>query len=181
MSRIGKKPLILPQNVELEIDNGFMVAKGPKGELRKPLDPRVEVLVREGQVVVRLKAGQGGTSALWGLYRALVSNIIKGVETGFERALIFQGVGFKATVVGRNLEMSLGFSHPVKYEAPAGVSFKVEKNKIVVSGIDRAMVGQVASSIRSLKKPEPYKGSGIRYEEEVIVKKAGKKAAVTAG
>lgn len=181
MSRIGKKPIALPKNVEFKVDAGFMWAEGPKGELKKPFDPRVVVTVEDGQVFVKLKEAAKKESALWGLYRALASNMIKGVEVGFERVLTFQGVGFKAVATGRNLEMNLGFSHPVKYEAPAGISFKVEKNKIVVSGIDREAVGRAASGIRSLKKPEPYKGSGIKYEEEVIIRKAGKKAAATAG
>ncbi len=181
MSRIGEKPITLPKSVELKLDGAFILTKGPKGELKRLLDPRIEITIVDGQVFIKLKKQENSASALWGLYRALVSNMIKGVDTGFERVLTFQGVGFRAVASGNNLDLNLGFSHPIKYEAPAGISFKVEKNKIIISGIDREMVGHVASSIRSLKKPEPYKGSGIKYEEEVIIKKAGKKAATTAG
>lgn len=177
MSRIGKKPIILPKSVELKVEGGFISTKGPRGELKKALDPQVEIIVEDGKVWVKLKKERHDLSAIWGLYRSIVSNMIKGAESGFERVLTFQGVGFKVAVVGNNLEMNLGFSHPVKYEAPAGISFKVEKNKIVVMGIDRELVGHVAAGIRSLRKPEPYQGSGIKYLEEVIIKKAGKKAA----
>ncbi|MDO8494997.1 MAG: 50S ribosomal protein L6 [bacterium] len=180
MSRIGKKPVILPNNVELKVQDGFIWTKGPKGELKRPLDSRVEVKVEEGQVFVTLKEERNDLSAIWGLYRSLIANMIKGVEVGFERILTFQGVGFKAVATGSTIELNLGFSHPIKYEAPQEITFKVEKNKIVVSGIDKELVGHVASSIRNFKKPEPYKGSGIKYAEEVIIKKAGKKAATTA-
>lgn len=181
MSRIGKKIIHLPKGVELKLDDNFVVAKGPKGELKKNLDPRIEIMVEGDKVRVKLKKEDKGLSALWGLYRSLVANMIKGVEQGFERMLTFQGVGFRVTVAGNNLELNLGFSHPIKYEAPAGISFKVEKNKIVVMGIDRELVGQVAASIRNFRKPEPYQGSGIKYAEEIIIKKAGKKAATTTG
>lgn len=181
MSRIGKKPITLPKNVEFKVDPGFMWAKGLRGELKKPLDPRLIVTVEGGRVFVKLKEEKNELFALWGLYRSLVFNIIKGVDTGFERVLTFQGVGFKAMATGNKMELNLGFSHPIKYEAPVGISFKVEKNKIVVMGMDKEAVGQVASTIRGFKKPEPYKGSGIKYEEEVIIRKAGKKAATTAG
>lgn len=181
MSRIGKKTINLPKGVELKLDDNFVVAKGPKGELKKNLDPRIEIVIESDKVRVKLKEEEKGLSALWGLYRSLVANMIKGVEQGFERVLTFQGVGFRVAVVGSNLELNLGFSHPIKYEAPTGISFKVEKNKIMVMGIDRELVGQVAASIRSFRKPEPYQGSGIKYAEEIIIKKAGKKAATTTG
>ena len=180
MSRIGKKPIVLPKNVELKVEGGFISAKGPKGELKKALDPQIDITVEEDKVWVKLKNDRHDLSATWGLYRSIIANLIKGVESGFERILTFQGVGFKVAVAGNNLELNLGFSHPVKYEAPAGISFKVEKNKIVIIGIDRELVGQVAASIRSIRKPEPYQGSGIKYLEEVIIKKAGKKAAAAA-
>lgn len=181
MSRIGKKPINLPKNVELKTEAGLILVKGPKGELKKSLDPHLEVEVGEGLIFVRFKEKKGELSRLQGLYRSLISNMIRGVESGFERVLIFQGVGFKAAVAGNGLELSLGFSHPLRLEAPANINFKVEKNKIIVGGIDKELVGQIASQIRSLKKPEPYKGSGIRYEGEIIIKKAGKKAVTTAG
>ena len=116
-------------------------------------------------------------SPLWGLYRSLLKNMVKGVSAGFEKSLTFQGVGFRAVVKGSDLELSLGFTNPVVVKGPAGISFKVEKNKITVFGIDKELVGQVAAEIRKQRKPEPYHGSGIKYENEVIIKKAGKKAA----
>lgn len=171
---------MVPKNVELKVEGDFVLTKGPRGELKKPLDPQVAITVEEGKVWVKLKKEKPDRSAIWGLYRSIISNMIKGVASGFERVLTFQGVGFRAAVIGNNLELNLGFSHPVKYEAPAGISFKVEKNKIVVIGIDRELVGRVAARIRSIRKPEPYQGSGIKYLEEVIIKKAGKKAAAVA-
>jgi large subunit ribosomal protein L6 len=179
MSRIGKKPIVLPQNVELKIQDGFVLTNGPKGELKRALDPRIAVTIEEGQIFVKLKDEERDLSALWGLYRSLIANMITGVAVGFERVLTFQGVGFKAVATGNNIELNLGFSHPIKFEASKEITFRVEKNKIIISGIDKELVGQVASSIRSLRKPEPYKGSGIKYEEEIIIKKAGKKAATT--
>ena len=169
----------MPKGVEIKIDQGLITVKGPKGELKKPLDSHVEIAVEGGQVLVGLKKDSEDFSDRWGLFRALVANMIKGVEVGFEKTLTFQGVGFRAAATGNNLELNLGFSHPVKIEGPAGISFKVEKNKIVVMGIDKEMVGHVAAKVRAKRKPEPYKGSGIRYENEVIIKKAGKKAVAT--
>lgn len=177
MSRIGKKIIELPSSVQVQwSDEGQLKIKGPRGELAFPLDRRIKVELGEKQIKIKPDLKGGGDSASWGLYRALIANLIKGVNEGFEKTLIFQGVGFRALVSGDQLELFLGFSHSVKIKAPPGISFKVEKSKIIVSGVNKELVGQVASQIKSLRRPEPYKGRGIRYEDEVIIRKAGKKA-----
>ncbi len=182
MSRIGKKLILLPKGVDLKIEAGFVLVKGPKGELKKELNPKIKVEVEGENIFVKPADGanQDETSPLWGLYRSLIVNMVKGVSVGFEKALTFQGVGFKAAVKGNDLELNLGFTNPRTVKGPNGISFKVEKNKIVVSGIDKELVGQIAAEIRKQRKPEPYQGSGIKYENEVIARKAGKKAAVAA-
>ncbi|HEY4484618.1 MAG TPA: 50S ribosomal protein L6 [Candidatus Paceibacterota bacterium] len=180
MSRTGKKPILLPSGVELKVQDGFVVTKGPNGELKKRLDPRILVEVQDGKVFVKPKDANEETAPLWGLYRSLIFNMVKGSSSQFEKILTFQGVGFRAAVKGSDLELHLGFTNPVTVKGPAGISFKVEKNKIIVSGSDKEAVGQVAAEIRKQRKPEPYQGSGIKYEKEVIVRKAGKKAAAAA-
>lgn len=159
--------------------NGIVKAKGPKGELQMTKPEGFTFAVGENALEVKpsdqILALKNGP-ALWGLYRSLASNLIKGVQQGFEKTLEFEGVGFKASLKGADLELQMGFSHPVAVKAPEGVTFKVEKNKIIVSGADKSLVGKMAAEVRSVKPPEPYKGKGIRYEKEVIIKKAGKKA-----
>ena len=182
MSRIGKKTIEVPKGVEVKLEGVLLRVKGPKGELSREIDPRVSVKVEEGQVAVGVNEEKPSreSSVFWGLYRSLINNMIKGVHVGFEKALTFQGVGYRAAVKGNDLELHLGFNKPREVKAPAGISFKVEKNRIVVSGIEKDLVGQVAAEIKKQRPPEPYQGSGIKYEDEVIIKKAGKKAA-TAG
>lgn len=178
MSKIGKQPVKIPEGVTITV-NGTVKAKGPKGELQmaKPEGFSFSVAgnsleIKPSDQILALKNGP----ALWGLYRSLTSNLVKGVQQGFEKVLEFEGVGFKAALKGADLELQMGFSHPVTVKAPEGVNFKVEKNRIIVSGTDKSLVGETAAKIRSVKPPEPYKGKGIRYEKEVIIKKAGKKA-----
>ena len=179
MSKIGKKPIQVPKGVEVKLDKGLISIKGPKGELSKKIDGGLNISVTDGQINIDLKnknnAGEG--NAMWGLTRALIGNMVKGVTDGFEKVLEFEGVGYKANVKGEGLELNLGYSHPITVKAPAGISFKVEKNVIKVAGIDKELVGHVAAEIKSKRLPEPYKGSGIRYQGEVIRRKAGKKAA----
>lgn len=181
MSRIGKKPIAVPQGVEVKFEGVLFKAKGPKGELHREIDSRIGVELKDNQVWVYVKnqTGAKDDSIFWGLYRSLINNIIKGVSVGFEKALTFQGVGYRATVKGKDLELNLGYSHPKEVKAPEGIQFKVEKNKITVSGIEKDLVGQVAAEVKKQRPPEPYQLSGIKYEKEVIVKKAGKKAAAT--
>lgn len=182
MSRIGKKIIPVPGGVEISLDGFLLKVRGPKGQLERTIDPQITVEVADQMVKVGLKNDLQNKqqSILWGLYRALINNMIKGVSTGFEKALTFQGVGYRANIKGSDLELNLGFSHPKEVKAPAGIQFKVEKNKITVSGIEKDLVGQVAAEIKKQRPPEPYHGSGIKYENEIIIKKAGKKAA-TAG
>ncbi len=181
MSRIGKKIIRIPQGVEVKTENNLICVKGPKGEMFQPLKKGVVVAVQDGNLSVNIESkNEEKNLALWGTYQALIQNMIIGVTQGFEKKLLFEGIGYRATVNGNKLVLNLGYSHPVEIEAPKGISFKTEKNTIIVSGIDKFLVGQVAAEIRAKRKPEPYKGKGIRYENEVIRRKAGKKAVASA-
>lgn len=189
MSKIGKKPINVPKGIEVTFSGNLVTLKGPKGELKSDFDQAIGISLNEDRVVLNLKKESKDKKvlALWGLSRSLISNMIKGVSEGFEKSLEFEGVGYKASVKpaspaggGDELELNLGYSHPVRIKAPVGIVFKVEKNVIKVSGIDKELVGQVAAMIRSKRLPEPYQGSGIKYSGEVIRRKAGKKAATTA-
>jgi len=177
MSKIGKKPIDMPAGIMVSADNNKILVKGPKGELSIVIDSIIKIEVKDNQVILSPKKETKKANALWGLSRSLIANMICGVEKGYEKELELQGVGFKAALKGSDLELNLGFSHPVNFKASEGIEFKVEKNKIVISGIDKQLVGQVAADIRSLKKPEPYKGKGIRYVGEQVRRKIGKKAA----
>ena len=182
MSKIGKKPIAIPQGVQINVAGLTITVKGPKGEIHRDLPSGVSVVITDNEArVVSVENPPGRESRIhWGLARALLANMIKGVSEGFEKVLEFQGVGYRAAVKGNDLELGLGFSHPVVYSAPEGISFKTEKSTITVTGIDKELVGKVAGEIRSFRKPEPYKGKGIRYQNEVIRRKAGKKAATAA-
>lgn len=178
MSKIGKKPITIPKDVQVKMDNGLVLVKGPKGELKRFIPGNVDLNI-DGDVL-RVTPKNIQDSAIWGLASVLVKNMIKGVTEGFETVMEFQGVGYKATVKGNDLELGLGFSHPITIKAPEGITFKAEKNMIRIQGVDNELVGKTAAEIRSWRKPEPYKGSGIRYRGEIIKRKAGKKA-VAAG
>ena len=181
MSKIGKKPIDIPTGVSVSFDEkkNKVSVKGSKGELSLDVDFNVQVEIKDNQVALSIKKEIKKNLALWGLYRSLVANMIFGVEKGYEKQLELQGVGHKATQTGKNITLNLGFSHPVIFEAPEGIELKVEKNIITISGIDKQLVGQVAADIRSKKKPEPYKGKGIRYVGEQVRRKVGKKVAGT--
>lgn len=174
MSRIGKLPIDVPAGVTITVDADEISVKGPKGELTVPHLSDVTVTLEGTQAIVTRKDDERIAKAQHGLQRALLNNAVVGVTKGFEKKLEVNGVGFRVNGGGQAIEMSLGFSHPVKYEAPAGVTLAVEKMNITVSGISKQRVGQVAAEIRSLKKPEPYKGKGIKYADEVLLRKAGK-------
>lgn len=174
MSRIGKLPIDVPAGVTITVDSDVISVKGPKGELTVPHLSDVTVALSGTQAIVTRKDDEKIAKAQHGLQRALLFNAVEGVTKAFEKKLEINGVGFRVSGGPQELEMSLGFSHPVKYTAPAGVTLTVEKMTITVSGIDKQAVGQVAAEIRSLKKPEPYKGKGIKYADEVILRKAGK-------
>ncbi len=180
MSRIGKKPIRIPEGVEVKIEKGEVIVKGPRGELRKEIPSKIGVEIKEKEIFVSAKSGDKKTRAIWGTTRAVLSNLIEGVTKGFEKKLEIQGVGYKAVMEGEDLILSVGFSHPVKIKSPPGIKVSVEKNIITFSGIDKELVGQIAAKTRRVKPPEPYKGKGIRYLGEVVRRKVGKKAA-TAG
>jgi large subunit ribosomal protein L6 len=177
MSRIGQKPVLIIPGVEAkEIDNKVEI-KGPKGQLSLDVPSEIKVEIKDNQIHFSPVKSDKRTKALWGLMRTLVFNMIEGVTKGFEKRLEINGVGFRARVEGQDLFLDVGFSHPVKIDAREGIAFSVEKNVIIVSGFDKELVGQVAAEIRRVKPPEPYKGKGIKYTDEVIKRKLGKKAA----
>lgn len=179
MSKIGKKPITIPSGVDVTISDGFVSAKGPKGTLKRSLPAKISALVQDKVLTLTPESMDRESRMSWGLTRALVQNMITGVSDGFEKTLEFQGVGYKATVKGNDLELGLGFSHPIVVHGPEGISFKTEKNSIKIIGVDKELIGKVAAEIRSHREPEPYKGSGIRYAGEHIRRKAGKKAAAS--
>ena len=174
LSRIGKLPIEIPSGVTITVDSGDVKVVGPKGELTQFITPAVDVKVEDGTLTVHPKDESKEARAQHGLMRALINNMVVGVTQGFEKKLEVNGVGFRVNGGGQNLEMALGFSHPVKFTAPEGVNITVNKMEITVSGINKQQVGQVAAEIRALKKPEPYKGKGIKYADEVIRRKVGK-------
>lgn len=174
MSRIGKLPIAIPSGVTITVDSDEIAVKGPKGELTVPHLSDVMVTLEDNNAVVTRKDDERIAKAQHGLQRALLNNAVVGVSKGFEKKLEVSGVGFRVSGGGQALEMNLGFSHPVKYAAPTGIILTVEKMTITVSGIDKQRVGQAAAEIRALKKPEPYKGKGIKYANEIILRKAGK-------
>lgn len=177
MSRIGKKLIAIPKGVTVTLLEGQVRVKGPKGENAMAVHPSVSISQSEDTLTVAVKNPEEKSDrALWGLYRALLSNLIQGVHTPFELKLEMVGVGYKAALQGKNLVLELGFSHPVTLPIPEGVQCTVEKNVMTLSSIDKQAVGQFAASIRAYRKPEPYKGKGIKYAGEVIRRKAGKAA-----
>lgn len=180
MSRIGKKIIPIPAGVEVTIANGQAAVKGPKGTLQMVLPPHVSALVDQTARTISVTVDQEDDvkqRALWGLGRQLLANAISGVQKPFEKSLEFVGVGFRVSVQGREVNMEVGFSHPVKFELPAGVTASVEKNTLTLSGLDKQELGETAARIRRIKPPEPYKGKGIKYTDETIRRKAGKTAA----
>ncbi len=174
MSRIGKLPIQVPSGVTITVGDDTITVVGPKGQLEVPKLSNTTVVVEDGAAKVSRKDDEDVSRAQHGLQRALLNNAVTGVTKGFEKKLEVNGVGFRVNGGGQAIEMSLGFSHPVKYQAPQGINLTVEKMNITVSGIDKQLVGQTAAEIRSLKKPEPYKGKGIKYADEVLLRKAGK-------
>lgn len=175
MSRIGKLPVAIPAGVKVSLDGNKMTVQGPKGSLTQNLHERMSIAVETEQIVVNRSTDSKGDTALHGLTRALINNMVVGVTTGFKKDLEINGVGYRAEISGKVLTLSLGYSHPVVYELPEGISVEIEKQtKLSVSGIDKQLVGSAAAKIRSFRKPEPYKGKGIKYADERIVRKAGK-------
>lgn len=177
MSKIGKKLIEIPSGVTIVIENGLVKVKGLKGELEYKIPRELKIMITENKLAVLPITKSKKTPALWGTIRAIIANMISGVTAGFEKKLEIEGVGFKAQTQGNDLILNLGFSHQIIFKIPDGIKVEVLKSTIMVSGISKELVGQTAANIRALKKPEPYKGKGIRYAGEVIKKKAGKKVA----
>lgn len=177
MSRIAKQPIEIPQGTEATFSEGVLTVKGPKGTLTRDIRDEVTVSIENNTVILAPADEEIFSHALWGTYASHVKNMIKGVNTPYEKKLILEGVGFKSEVKGKDLVLALGFSHPVVVPIPEGLTVTAEKNNISISGIDKEQVGQFSSMVRALKKPEPYKGKGFRYHDEVIRRKQGKKAA----
>jgi large subunit ribosomal protein L6 len=177
MSRIGRKPIVVPEAVTVEIAPGLVAVKGPRGTLAQPLSTDMKVEQSDGTLTVDRPTNRGEHRALHGLTRSLIANMVEGVTEGFEKRLEIQGVGYRAQLKGRNLELALGYSHPVSVEAPEGIEFEVpQPTEVIVRGIDKQLVGQVAADIRKRRPPEPYKGKGIRYRGEHVARKVGKRA-----
>lgn len=176
MSRVGKRPIAIPAKTEVHITDGAVVVKGPLGELSRRLHPYVEIQIADSVVTVAPKVTTPAGRALWGTYAAHIANMVDGVQKPYVKKLILEGVGYRVALTGQSLTFNIGFSHPVVMPIPQGLTATVEKNEITISGIDKEKVGQFAADLHALKKPEPYKGKGIRYAGEVILRKQGKKA-----
>lgn len=177
MSRIGRRIITVPSGVTVDVAPGRVTVTGPKGTLEQQISPDMTVTVDEGRITIARPTDRPNHRALHGLTNALLANMVEGVSNGYEKQLEIQGVGYRATQQGKNLELALGYSHPVKYVAPEGIEFEVpQPTQIIVRGIDKQRVGQVASEIRKLRPPEPYKGKGIRYVGEHVARKVGKRA-----
>jgi large subunit ribosomal protein L6 len=178
MSRIGKKPVTVPKGVTLDLQGQVVAVKGPKGELRRTLHPEMQLALADGVLTVARPSEDKKHKALHGLTRTLIQNMVDGVAKGFNKTLEIQGVGYKAEAKPYGVNLIVGFSHPVKYEAPKGIKISVENNTVVkIEGADKEKVGQVAAELRAVRPPEPYKGKGIRYQGEQVRRKAGKTGA----
>lgn len=182
MSRLGKLPITIPQGVTVTMNQDVVTVKGPKGEIKQPLPKQVQVDLTPEQIIVKLKhPDQTANRSFWGLARQLLANAVIGVNEGFKKQLEINGVGFRASAEGKNLVLNVGFSHIVNFSIPEGITIKVEKNIITIAGFDKQQVGEIAAQVRAIKPPEPYKGKGIKYIDEVIIRKAGKLAKAAGG
>ncbi len=176
MSRVGKKPIQIPEKTTVSFKDRVISVQGEKGSLSMSVHPDADVDVTDSDIKVSVRGNDKKAKSVWGMTRALIANMVKGVNEGFERVLEINGVGYRAELKGDGLEFHLGYSHPIQMPLPEGISATVEKNRIRLSGIDKQLLGYTASSIRQLRPPEPYKGKGVKYEEEIIQRKAGKTA-----
>jgi large subunit ribosomal protein L6 len=177
MSRIGNKPITIPDGVTVSVGPGRVTVNGPKGELEQAIDPAMKIEQNDGVLTVSRPTDRGPHRALHGLTRSLIANMVEGVTNGFEKKLAIQGVGYRAKPSGKGLELSLGYSHPIQMDAPEGIEFEVpQPTEIIIRGIDKQAVGEIAAQIRRKRPPEPYKGKGVRYADEQIRRKVGKRA-----
>jgi large subunit ribosomal protein L6 len=179
MSRVGEKPIIIPEGVKVRIEGNIFTVEGPKGKLTRKIPSEIKVEIKDKEIIIKRFSSEKSHKSLHGLSRSLFANMIKGVSKGFQKSLEIIGVGYKANLKGDRLVLSLGFAHPVEFPIPEGIEMKVEKGtQITISGANKGLVGEIAANLRALKPPEPYKGKGIRYKGEYIKRKVGK-AAVT--
>jgi large subunit ribosomal protein L6 len=176
MSRVGKKPIEIPKGVEIKIEDSKITAKGQKGELSFDFSNEISVKKEENEIIVSESKKTKNSKALWGTTRSIISNIVEGVSSGYQKELQIKGIGYRAELQGEGLNLKVGFSHPVTVDKIEGITFSVNKDIITVSGIKKDLVGKVAAEIRSIRPPEPYKGKGIRYKDENVVLKEGKKS-----
>lgn len=177
MSRIGKNPINIPEGVEVKIEGEEITVKGPKGELKQKIHPIIKVEIKNKQIIITVNnPNNKKEKALWGLFGSLIKNMVFGVTEGYEKKLEIVGVGYKVELQGDKLVLKVGYSHPIEYNLPKGISAVVDKNNIILTGIDKQLIGDVAAQIRKIRKPEPYKGKGIKYADEIIKKKVGKAA-----
>lgn len=177
MSRIGKKPIVIPSGVKVHIEGALIRAEGPKGKLSQPVPAGLKAAMDDGKVTIARQGDDRKIRALHGLARALIANMVNGVKDGFEKKLEIVGIGYRAQSQGRNLQLALGYSHPVIFPLPEGITAEIEKQTaITLRGADKALLGETAAQLRALRKPDPYKGKGIKYADEVIRRKVGKKA-----
>jgi large subunit ribosomal protein L6 len=177
MSRIGKMPIPIPKDVKVDLKDDLLTVKGPKGLMTRQIHPKVNIKIGDSRIEVSVNDETKESKSFHGLFRALISNMVTGVSKGFERVLDVVGVGYRAELSGRTATFHLGYSHPIVYELPEGIDAKIEKTRITLSGIDKEVLGRTAAEIRGFRKPEPYKGKGIRYADEMIKRKAGKTGA----
>ncbi len=179
MSRLGKIPINLPSGTQARLEENFLIISGPKGELKQKLHNLIKLEIADNNIKVTTTGQDKQARSLWGLFRSLIKNMVVGVNQEYEKKLEINGIGYRAAVSGDKLTLNIGFSHPVIYQLPAGIKATIETSQITISGIDKQLVGDVAAQIRKIRKPEPYKGKGIKYIDEVIRRKAGKTAAKT--
>jgi large subunit ribosomal protein L6 len=180
MSRVGRKPIMVPKEVEVNFDGGVLSVKGPKGELKRFIHPKVKVSINSSQILLSVSDNSKESQSLFGLFRSLIANMVLGVTEGFKKTLEIIGVGYRVELSGNQLVFNLGYSHPIKYQIPKGIEGQLDqRNKLVLSGIDKELLGIAAAKIRSFRSPEPYKGKGVKYLEERVRRKAGKIGAKT--
>ncbi len=180
MSRIGKQPVVIPQGVKVAIKDNRVEVSGPKGKLEMDTRPEIDIIQENDTLLCRPRGGSKRILAFWGMTRSLLNNMVEGVDKGFSKKLIVEGIGYRANISGKTLTLNVGYSNPVEFALPEGITADVDKNNVItISGIDKELVGLVSAKIRAIRKPEPYKGKGIRYEDEHIVRKVGKAAAAT--
>jgi len=177
MSRIGKMPISIPDDVKIDLRGDTLSVKGPRGELTRTIHPRVNLIVDNDQIAVTVDDDSKESKSLHGLFRALIANMVTGVSQGFVRILDIVGVGYRAELSGKTATFHLGYSHPVVFELPDGIEATIDKTRITLNGVDKELLGRTAAKIRSFRKPEPYKGKGIRYADEIVKRKAGKTGA----